>query len=887
MKYFTEKLKNIYAKWGTDPDQGLMDEQVVELQKQKGFNKFDEEKKESLLSKIIHHLKDFTSLILLFAAGAAFFMAFQPGSEKGFTDAIVIFSIVIINITLAVRQERGAEMALEALKNMTAQMTTVIRGGVRQPINAEDLVPGDIIMLEAGDMVPADARIIESINLNVDESVLTGESIHVEKDANVKIDKNASLGDRLNMIFSGCLVTSGKAKAVVVKTGMSTEMGKIAGLLNNTKKERTPLQKKMDKLVKIICGIAIASGIILFGIQTAYNQLGLASIPVADRILDMVSLAVAAVPEGLPIVVTITLSYSVLNMAQKNAIIRKIPAVETLGSASVICSDKTGTLTMNQMSIQRIWAVNNEPIKVTDEFSHAEMQLLELMGLASNATVEIIDGKEKVIGDPSESAIIRLLNEKRITKGSIDAIFPRIHEIPFDSDRKLMTTVHKTDDLENVEYTVITKGAFDRIPIDATSVCAETAKRIHNEFANDALRVLAVAYKHYDELPENLDSEELEHGLTFAGFVGIIDPPRPESKEAVQVAKAAGIKTIMITGDHALTASAIASDIGILSKGKKVMTGAELAKLSNKKLREKVKEYSVYARVTPKDKIRIVQAWQSHGEVVAMTGDGVNDAPALKAADIGVAMGSGTDVSKNASDVVLTDDNFSSIVTAIAEGRRVYDNIRKVLMSLIPSNIAEIVVMILGFAIWGKTPLYALQLLFINVVADGIPDLCMCREELEDDAMQRKPIPKSKNIFAYGLGLRTAVAAVVFIVVSMMGYYVGANVSLGGLAPSHEVGRTMAYVTLAWASVVNILNVRSFNKSLFTIGFTSNRLLFGGICLSLSLVAATALIPGVRDIFRCVPMSAYHWVIVVAMSILPFFVIELKKLFMRKRGIRI
>jgi len=887
MKDFIKTTEDIYKTLGTDPVQGLTDEKVLTIQKEKGLNKFDEEKKESLWQKTFHHLKDFTSLILLFAAGVAFFMAFQPDSEKGFTDAIVIFSIVILNITLAVRQEMGAEMALDALKKMTAQMTTVIRNGVRQSIDAEQLVPGDILTLEAGDMIPADARIIESINLKVDESILTGESVPVEKDANAEIDENASLGDRFNMMFSGCLITNGKATAVVVKTGMSTEMGKIAGLLNNTKKERTPLQKKMDSLVKIICGIAIASGATLFTIQTIYHQLGLAGIPVADRILDMVSLAVAAIPEGLPIVVTITLASSVLNMAQKNAIIRKIPAVETLGSASVICSDKTGTLTMNRMSIQRVWAVTHEPVNASDPFNHDEMQLMELMGLASNASIEIVDGEEKMIGDPTETAIIRLLKDKHITKESIDTIFPRIHEIPFDSDRKLMTTVHKTDDLENVQYISITKGAFDRIPLDTTSLCKDTAKRIHNEFANDALRVLAVAYKHYDELPENLDAEELEHGLTFAGFVGIIDPPRPESKKAVQTAKEAGIKTVMITGDHVLTASAIARDIGILSEGEKVMTGKELATISNEELKKTVKDYSVYARVTPEDKIRIVQAWQSHSEVVAMTGDGVNDAPALKAADIGVAMGSGTDVSKNASDVILTDDNFSSIVTAVAEGRRVYDNIRKVLLSLIPSNIAEIVVMILGFVIWGRTPLYALQLLFINVVADGIPDLCMCREELEDDAMKRKPIPKNKSIFAYGLRSRTIVAALVFTVVSMIGYYIGSTVALGGITPSHEVGRTMAYVTLAMASVVNILNVRSFNKSLFTIGFTSNRLLFGGICLSLTLVAATALIPGVRDVFRCVPMSGYHWIAIIGMASTPFFVIELKKLFMRKKGLTV
>jgi len=884
MKYFVTKPEEIYKKWETDPAQGLTDEKVAKLQQENGLNKFEEEKKESLLKKIFHHLRDFTSLILLFAAGVAFFMAFQPDSEKGFTDAIVIFSIVVLNIFLAVRQEMGAEMALDALKRMTAQMTTVVRGGVRQLIDAEQLVPGDILTLKSGDMIPADARIIESINLRVDESILTGESVPVEKDAMAEIDENASLGDRLNMMFSGCLITNGKATAVVVETGMSTEMGKIAGLLNNTKKERTPLQKKMDALVKVICGIAISSGAILFAIQTVYHQLGIAFVPVADRVLDMVSLAVAAIPEGLPIVVTITLASSVLNMAQKNAIIRKIPAVETLGSASVICSDKTGTLTMNRMSIQRVWAVTHAPVNAEDEFNHDEMRLMELMGLASNASIEIVDGKEKMVGDPTETAIIRLLKDKHITKESIDTIFPRVHEIPFDSDRKLMTTVHKTDDLENVQYISITKGAFDRLPIDATSVCKDTAKRIHNEFANDALRVLAVAYKHYDELPTDLGPGELESGLTFAGFVGIIDPPRPESKLAVQTAKEAGIKTIMITGDHALTASAIARDIGILAEDEKAMTGKQLAKISDEELAQNIREYSVYARVTPEDKIRIVKAWQQQGEVVAMTGDGVNDAPALKAADIGVAMGSGTDVSKNASDVILTDDNFASIVTAVAEGRRVYDNIRKVLMSLIPSNIAEIVVMILGFVIWKRTPLYALQLLFINVVADGIPDLCMCREALEDDAMRRKPIPKHKSVFAYGLRTSTIVAAIVFTVVSMIGYYIGAFVELGGIVPSHEVGRTMAYVTLAGASVVNILNVRSFNKSLFTIGFTSNKLLFGGICLSLSLVAATALVPGVRDIFRCVPVSGYHWLLIVGMSISPFFVMELKKLIMRKTG---
>jgi len=449
-----------------------------------------------------------------------------------------------------------------------------------------------------------------------------------------------------------------------------------------------------------------------------------------------------------------------------------------------------------------------------------------------------------------------------------------------------MTTIHETGDLDDVRYISITKGAFEKIPIDATSVCKDTATRIHDEFAENALRVLAVAYKYYDALPENMDADELEHGLTFAGFVGMIDPPRPESKAAVQTAKEAGIRTVMITGDHAITASAIAREIGIMSEGDRVITGVELAGMSQEELIAGVKKCSVYARVTPEDKIRIVQAWQTYGEVVSMTGDGVNDAPALKAADVGVAMGSGTDVSKNASDIILTDDNFSSIVSAVAEGRRVYDNIRKVIISLVPSNIAEIAVMILGFILWRDTPLAAIQLLFINVVADGIPDLCMCREKLEGDAMKRKPIPKHKNVFAYGLGLRTVIAAVVFTIVSMIGYYIGRFVVISpDIVPSHEVGRTMAYVTLAFASVVNIMNVRSFNKSLFTIGFTSNRLLFGGICLSFTLVTITAIVPGIQSMFYCVPLSLNHWLVVLGMAISPFFVIELKKWIFRKKGI--
>ena len=879
MKYSQSTLTEIYDQLRTDPNAGLTGQQVSVIQTEKGFNKFDDEKKESIVVKALHHLRDITSLILIAAAAIAFYVAlFDP--KHGFTDSIVILSIVFINVALATKQELGAEKALDALKNMHAHMTVIIRDGEKMNVGAEELVPGDILMLESGDMIPADARIIEGINLRVDESILTGESVPVEKDADAQVPEKAPLGDQTNMLFSGCLITGGRARAVVIGTGMSTEMGKIAGLLGDTKKTKTPLQKKMDGLGRILCVIAVAAGVILFIMEILNGSFG--ENPMYT-LLNAVSMAVAVVPECLPIIVTTTLAYGVKLMAEKNAIIRKLSAVETLGSTSVICSDKTGTLTMNKMAIKQVWAVGHEPKSAEDEFNHDEMRLMEMMGLASNASIIIQNGEEKGIGDPTETAIIRLMKDKHIDKESLDAIFPKVFEIPFDSGRKLMTTVHETDDLDDIRYISITKGAFDRIPTDATSVCMDTAKRIHDQFAEKALRVLSVAYKHYDELPEDMSVDEFENGLIFAGFVGMIDPPRPESMAAVQTAKEAGIRTIMITGDHVATASAIAREIGIYKTGDKTMTGAGLEEISDEELTKNIKEYTVYARVSPEDKIRIVKAWQTYNEVVAMTGDGVNDAPALKAANAGVAMGSGTDVSKSASDVVLTDDNFASIVDAVKEGRRVYTNIRKVLCSLVSCNISEIFTMLLGLLFWREAPLVAIQLLFINVVADGVPDLCMCHEPAEIDAMKQKPIKKNESIFAAGVSTRIILYGTVFSIVSLIAYYLGAFVNIyDGFTPSHEIGVTMTYLVIGWSSVVNIFNVRSFNQSIFTIGFTSNSLLFAGICFSLGALGLTATIPGLREVFHCVPVSLNHWLIMIALSITPLIAGEIHKIFVRR-----
>jgi calcium-translocating P-type ATPase len=883
MNYFIKKLTDIYNELNTDPVRGLTNEQVSEIQNTKGLNKFDEEKKETLIKRIAHHLTDLTSIILLIAAAVSFILAIAESGD--FAETIVILVIVTVNTILVIYQESNAEKALESLKNMYTQKTVVIREGKKQSIDAVELVPGDILALEAGDMVSADARIIEGVNLKVDESVLTGESVPVEKDAEAEISDTAVLGDRLNMLYSGTLLTYGRAQAVVVTTGMQTEMGRISGMLSSTGRVKTPLQKRMVKLAKLITMIAAVSAVVLFAVQLISGD------DILHVLFNAVALLVAAIPEMLLVSITIGLAFGVRIMARKNAVIRNIASVETMGGISVICSDKTGTLTMNRMSVKKIWAVGNDPKDANDEFGHSERQLLEIMGLACNASITVSeDGAEKAVGDPTETAIVRLLHDKHMTKDSLDAIFPKVLEIPFDSERKMMTTVHKMDDLEDkAKYISITKGAFDRLPIDAATVCGETAKRVHDQFADNALRVIAVAYKYYNELPENPDAEELEKELTFGGLVGMIDPPRPESAASVRIAKEAGIKTVMITGDHALTASAIAREIGILSEGEKAITGEELAEMPDTEFMENVRNYSVYARVSPEDKIRIVKAWQSHGEVVAMTGDGVNDAPALKAADVGIAMGiAGTDVSKNASDVVLADDNFATIVDAVEEGRRVYDNIRKTLFSLISDNFAEITVILFGvIAGWGMI-LLPLQLLFINIVADGIPDIFFVYESAERDIMKRKPIDRKSGVFANGLGKRTGMMTFVLVVATLAAYFVGRFVEIPGsnIVPSMETGVCMAFIINAWSSIINSFNIRSYKDSLFKIGFKTNRMLSYGILCSVGLTAIVATNPVLAKIFSCVPLSVYHWMILVFLGILPLIVGEIHKIAMNKWGNR-
>ncbi|WP_046215945.1 cation-translocating P-type ATPase [Paenibacillus wulumuqiensis] len=867
MKWVKKKLDEVIQALHTNPEQGLTSQQVMERQSTKGLNQYEEEKKESLLHKIGHQLSEVTTIILLIASAISLYLAFT--AEHGFAEPAVIIAIVILNTVLGIRQENNAERALEALKNMNTQMTTVIRDHNKQLIDARELVPGDIILLETGDMIPADARIITSSGLKAEESALTGESVPVEKDEHAQVDGDTPLGDRLNMLYSGCLITSGRATAVVVKTGMDTEMGKIAGLLNNTSKQQTPMQIRLAGLGRQLSLIAVAAGMLVFLIGLYQGESAL------NMLMTAVSLAVAAVPETLPVIVTITLAFGVQNMVGRHALIRRIPAVETLGSASVICSDKTGTLTENRMTVQQVWSAGHAPKSAEEDWAQPEEELLFMLSLVNNASMEQVGDEEKVVGDPTESAIIQLLHDKGSSKAALDIKYPRIFEIPFDSDRKQMTTVHQLEQ----GYLSVTKGAFDRIPVRYEEGMQEHAQIIHDCFASKALRVLAAGYKYYEKMPVSMDIAELERDLTFAGLVGMIDPLRPESRMAVHEAKQAGIRTVMITGDHIVTASAIARELGILSSGQKAITGAELAELSEEELIHQVHRYSVYARVSPEDKIRIVKAWQARGEVVAMTGDGVNDAPALKAADVGAAMGiTGTDVSRNAADMVLTDDNFATIVEAVSEGRRVYDNIRKAIYFLLSCNISEIMIMLIALLLGWGAPVIAIQLLLINVVADGIPGFCLSREAAERDHMSRPPIARNANIFAEGLAARIMSQALIFTIITLVGFYVGSFVELGTpVNASPMLGQTMAFVILGLSSVIHVFNVRSNHESIFKMGFTSNRPLFWCALLSMTIIVLVAVMPPLAAIFQLVPMSLPHWGLAVVLSVIPLIAVELRK----------
>ena len=863
MKEFHDKsVIETFEELHTGED-GLTDKEAESRLIEYGENKLNEKKKKSLALRFFEQFKDVMIIILLIAAVISFVVACVGDDPMEFIETALIVLIVILNAVLGLVQENKAEKALDALKNMSAPHARVIRGGTEHVISASRVVPGDIIRLEAGDFVPADARLIESANLKTDESALTGESLPAEKDADIIIASDAPIGDRDNYIFSGCAVTSGTATAVVTGTGMDTQMGRIAGLLAGEKESKTPLQKKLTKLGKYLGIVALAACAVVFIVGLA------AGIDVMEMFMTAVSLAVSAIPEGLPAIVTVVLSLGVTRMVKKNAIIRRLPAVETLGSASVICSDKTGTLTQNRMTIVHTYVEGEGGADFAPAASSEKVkQMLKLGALCCNGSVNFEDGREVHIGDPTETAIIMAAHRLGMEKDSLFDKYPRLEELPFDSVRKLMTTINEVDG----EHIVIVKGAFDVLAERCVSGDTELARKACDEMSVQALRVLAFAYKKIDKVPEELVPEQLENKLTFLGLVGMIDPPREEVKDSVRVCREAGIKPVMITGDHVVTATAIAKQLGIFEEGDRAVTGAELDKMSEEELDKNVEHISVYARVSPENKIRIVKAWQKRGKVVSMTGDGVNDAPALKAADIGCAMGiTGTDVAKGAADMTLTDDNFSTIVDAVKEGRSIYDNIKKVVGFLLGTNISEIIVVFLAMIIWQKSPFISIQLLWINLITDSLPAIALGMEKAEKDIMQKPPRPKTEGLFAHGYWLRIIVQGCMFAALTLGAYFIGEH------AGGEQCGSTLAFMTLALSQTIHAYNMRS-EKSLFSSNPFANGKLNLVTLISFALIAFVVFTPGVVTAFGMTYMPAWCYGVAVGFGFAPIALVEIYKL---------
>ena len=853
-----ESLKSL----GTNENTGLSDEEVKRRQEKYGKNKLQEKKKESLFIKFLKQFNDFMIIILIIASIISAVVSKMQG-ENDYVDSIIIIGIVVFNALMGVIQEAKAEKSIEALKQMTPQLAKVIRNGKKIEINAEDLVKGDIIELEAGNYVPADCRILESHNLKIEESSLTGETQASEKDADIICKKDIPLGDMKNMAFMASITVNGHGKAVVTDTGMNTKVGQIANMIIEDEAPETPLQKKLGEVGKILGLACLAICIIIFVMGLIKH------IEPVEMFMTSVGLAVAAIPEGLPAIVTIMLSIGVTKMAKKNSIIRKLPAVETLGSSSVICSDKTGTLTENKM-------------KVVDVRSQNKKFIIELATLCTDCEISVENGNRIVSGEPTEKAIVEEGVNIGTLKNELEMLMPRVNEVPFDSNRKMMTTIHRIGN----KYRVITKGAADVLLQRCTKEVLEannsnnvrvqalqTSKiqSDNRQMAQKALRVIAVAYKDIDFLPSKIDSANIENNLTFVGLIGMIDPPREGVKEAVKTCQNAGIKTVMITGDHLETAKAIAKDLGILGLRDKAITGQELDKMTQNQLEKNIKEYSVFARVTPEHKVRIVKAWQRNCAVVAMTGDGVNDSPALKNADIGIAMGkNGTDVAKNAADIILTDDNFVTIVEAVKQGRNIYDNIKKAIHFLIATNIGEIVTIFMGLVLGLKSPLLAIQLLWINLVTDSLPAIALGLENPEKDIMNRKPVNSKKGIFADGLWNKIIVEGIMIGVLTLVAF------SIGNKYYGLEVGRTMAFLSIGFLELVHSFNVKT-EKSIFEAGLFENKYLLGSFVLGIFIQGIVVVITALANVFEVVPLNLTQWIITIAISILPIPVMELQK----------
>ena len=879
----------------TDYQKGLSSSQVQENMKKYGLNELQEKKKDSLLKKFLEQFKDFSIIVLIIAAIVSGVVGVAQG--EGFTDTIIILIVVILNAVIGVAQESKAEKSLEALKKLSSHASKVIRNGKEQVIPARELVPGDLVIIETGDYIAADLRIIEAVNLKSQEASLTGESVPVEK-ITEKIDGNEiGIGDRKNMLFSSSLITYGRGKAIVVNTGMNTEVGKIAGMLDNAEKQETPLQQKLNDLGKTlgIACLAICAVIFVIGLLQGKE--------IIDMFMTAVSLAVAVIPEGLVAVSTIVLAIGVQKMVKKHAIVKKLPAVETLGSSTVICSDKTGTLTQNKMTVEKVFCDDElqdvKKVNTTEDFKK-----LVYNCMLCNDSRLLEDGQ--LAGDPTETALVDMAF-KLDYEQSIYRENPRVEEVPFDSERKLMTTVNK----KNGKYIVYTKGGVDELLKCCNSFLykGEVRTSINNyakwirenneKMAKDALRVLAFAYKELDHMPSKTEMKTIESDLTFIGMVGMIDPPRIEAKKAVEKCKKAGIKTVMITGDHKVTAVAIAKKLGILKDESEALTGTELEKMTDEELTKNVRKYSVYARVSPEHKVRIVKAWQANGEVVAMTGDGVNDSPALKTADIGCAMGKvGTEVAKEAADVILTDDNFATIVSAVEEGRRIYDNILKVIQFLLSCNVGEVIVLLLAtlfapqigqwFGISDITMIQVLlpiHILWINLVTDTFPALALAFDPANKDIMDRKPVKRNEGIFTKGRTFRIIYQGLMIGLLTLAAYLIGlgtTHTAIDGLTLEQtkiEVGQTMAFIVLAFSELIHVFNIRDNKNSIFKTGILGNGVLILAILASALLMVVILFIPQLRTIFSIPILPSDNIIETIVLVLSPIIIVEIMKLF--------
>ena len=899
-KWFNKTASEVKDIFNTDLKNGLTNSKASENLEKFGFNELKAQKKVPLIIKFLEQFKDFMIIILIIAAIVSGAISIAQGEK--ITDSVIILIVVIANAIIGVAQEAKAEKSLEALQKLSGHEAKVIRDGSVCVVPAKELVPGDLVVLETGDYVPADLRITEAINLKVQEASLTGESVPVEKESAKIEEEDIPIGDMRNMLFSSSLVTYGRGKAIVVETGMNTEVGKIAGMLSNTQKQETPLQKKLNSLGKTLGIVALIICAVIFVVGILQGR------EVINMFMTAVSLAVAAIPEGLAAVSTIVLAIGVQKMVKKNAIVKRLPAVETLGSSTVICSDKTGTLTQNKMTVQKMFVDDNiyDMTNIEDitkyENANQEIKLLVYNGMLCNDTKISDTGELK--GDPTETALVDIALKLGFTKNIYNEM-PRVDEIPFDSERKLMTTVH----MVNGKYIVFTKGGIDELLAKCTSYVQEDGvqKQNLNEYkyrinevnetmAKDALRVLGFAYKELDYKPE---VQDLEKDLIFVGMYGMIDPPREEAKLAVEKCNSAGIKTVMITGDHKITATAIAKKLGILKNENEAITGQELDKLTDEELEKNIRNYSVYARVAPEHKVRIVKAWQKQGEVVAMTGDGVNDSPALKQADIGCAMGIvGTDVAKEAADVILTDDNFATVVSAVEEGRRIYDNILKVIQFLLSSNIGEIVVLLLAtlgttlFAKWfGITDighleiLLPIHILWINLVTDSLPALALAFDPANEDIMKRKPVKPSKGIFTKSMTYRIIYQGIMIGVLTLIAFMIGlasTTEAIDGLTLDQskiEVGQTMAFMVLALSELVHVFNIRDNNKSIFKTKVFNNSKLVWAILVSAALMFVVLLVPQLREVFSIPVLPTSNLLEIVILVLAPILIVEIFKLF--------